>query len=156
MRRVVISIVAVVGCAASVVPTPAAPLPFTWSAAKDAARKEHARLQGTWYTVAIGYGGRSYATDRGDTITYEGNRYIQRQNGRVYQAGTFVIVDTTATPKQIEYTCTDGDLKGKRFRSIYTLDGDDHRICSDNANDNRPKDFTATAGFLRATKRQKD
>jgi uncharacterized protein (TIGR03067 family) len=155
MRRRLVS-VAVLGCAVALLPAPAAPLPFTWSAAKDAARKEQARLQGTWYTVSISYQGLITVEDRGDTLTYEGNRYAQRQNGRLYQAGTFAIVDATATPKQIEYTSTMGELKGKRFRSIYTLDGDEHRICSDDANDNRPKAFTGTAGFLRSTKRLKE
>jgi uncharacterized protein (TIGR03067 family) len=155
MRRVVVSIVAVVGCVAIVLPTPAAPLPFK-PTPKEAARKEKVRLQGTWYTVSISYGGTNIGEDRGDTITYAGDRFIQRRNGMVWQAGTFVIVDATAKPRQIEYACTLGDLTGKRFRSIYTLDGDEHRICSDDANDRRPKDFSGTAGFLRSTKRQKD
>jgi uncharacterized protein (TIGR03067 family) len=70
--------------------------------------------------------------------------------------GHHAIVDATASPRQIEYRCTEGGLKGKLFRSIYALDGDEHRICSDNANDNRPKEFTGKAGFLRVTKRLKD
>src|SRR5262249_37900589 len=115
------------------------------------------KLQGSWYTVSIAYPGDSAVrSDKGDTIIYVDNRYVQSQNGRVFQAGTFAIVDATTSPKQIEYRCTEGALKGKRFRSIYTLDGDEHQICSDNANDNRPKRFSGKAGFLRVTKRLKD
>ena len=139
-------------------PIPAAPAPFNRSGPKTAsAKKDWKKLQGTWYTVSIAYPGDSAVrSDKRDTITYEGDKYVQSHNGQVFQAGTFAIVDATASPKQIEYRCTEGALKGRRFRSIYTLDGDDHQICSDNANDNRPKQFSGKVGFLRVTKRLKD
>jgi uncharacterized protein (TIGR03067 family) len=156
MRRGVVYVVAF-GCAAILLPIAAAPAPFKRFAPNDAAKKDQSKLQGTWYTVSTAYGlGAASGEDKGDTITYEGNKYVQRQNGRVYQVGTFAIVDATANPKQIEYTCTEGDHKGLHFRSIYTLDGDEHQICSDNANDKRPKEFSRLAGFLRVTKRQKN
>ena len=78
-------------------------------------------LQGTWYTVSIAYSGRSYWVDKGDTFSYEGDRYVQRQNGQVYQAGTFAIVDATASPKQIEYVCTEGAWKGLRSHGSISL-----------------------------------
>jgi uncharacterized protein (TIGR03067 family) len=151
--------VAAFGCAAILPPIPAAPAPFERFAPspKDAARKDRKNLQGTWYRVSTAYGVLAASgEDKGDTITYQGDIYVQRHNGEVYQAGTFKIVDATANPKQIDYTCTEGELKGKHFRSIYTLDGDDHQICSDDGNDNRPKEFSRIAGFLRVTKRQKN
>ncbi len=118
-----------------------------------AAKKDLERLQGTWYTVAVRYKGTATGEDRSDTITYEGTEFVQRRNGGVWSAGTFAIVDATADPKQIEYTVTEGQSKGLHFRSIYTLDGDDHQICSDDGNNNRPTQFSAKAGFLRVTKR---
>ena len=159
MRRGIIS-VAVVGCAVTLLPIAAAPAPFPRSVPSPkaaAVRKDRQILQGTWYTVSISYsGGTAARDDKTDTITYEGDRYVQRQNGRVWQAGTFAIVDATASPKRIQYVCTEGDHKGLRFLSIYTLDGDEHRICSDNADGKRPKQFSGTGAFLRVTKRQKD
>jgi uncharacterized protein (TIGR03067 family) len=159
MRHGVVHVVAVIGCAAILLPIAAAPAPFERSvrSPKAAARKDRKKLQGTWYTVLITYrGGTADREDKGDTITYEGDRYVQRYNGRVSQAGTFRIVDATASPRQIEYRCTEGDLKGKLFRSIYTLEGNEHQICSDDANDNRPREFSGKVGFLRVTKRLKD
>jgi uncharacterized protein (TIGR03067 family) len=120
-----------------------------------AARKDLAKLQGTWYTVAIKYKGTATGEDRSDTITYEGTEYVQWRNGRQWAAGTVAIVDATASPKQIEYTVTEGESKGLRSRSIYTLDGDDHQICSGDAN-NRPTEFSGKAGFLRVTKRDRN
>jgi uncharacterized protein (TIGR03067 family) len=65
-------------------------------------------------------------------------------------------VDATADPKQIEYRCTEGACKGLHFRSIYSLDGDEHQVCSDDGNDRRPKKVSPAAGFLRVLRRKKD
>jgi uncharacterized protein (TIGR03067 family) len=121
-----------------------------------AAKKELQKLQGTWYTVSTNYRGTATGEDKTDTITYEGDEYVQRRNGHVWAAGTIAIVDATATPKQIEYTVTAGENKGLLVRSIYTLDGDDHQICSDEGNNSRPTEFSGKSGFLRVTKRDKD
>src|SRR5262245_46064235 len=111
--------VAAFGCAAILLPIAAAPAPLerpSRSPKEAAARKDREMLQGTWYTVSIAYGGRAYAEgDKGDTITYEGDRYVQRRNGRAWQAGRFAIVDATASPKRIEYVCTEGEHKGLHF-----------------------------------------
>jgi uncharacterized protein (TIGR03067 family) len=158
MRPGIVSVF--LGYAAILLPIQAAPAPFPRSVASPktaAARKDRQKLQGTWYTVMISYsGGTAYRADKTDTITYDGDRYVQRENGRLTQAGTFAIVDATASPKRIEYVCTEGAQKGLLFRSIYVLDGDEHRVCSDDANDRRPTRFAGTAGFLRVTKRRGD
>ncbi len=119
-----------------------------------AAEKELAKLQGTWYTVSITYSGTASGEDRKDTITYEGTEYVQRRNGHVWAAGTIAIVDATTNPKQIDYFGTDGEGKGAHVRAIYTLDGEDHQMCS--AVGTRPTDFSGNAGFLRVTKRDKN
>jgi len=121
-----------------------------------AAKKELAKLQGTWYTVSINHRVMATGEDRADTITYEGTEYIQRRDGREWAAGTITIVDATASPKRIDYTVTHGPQKGRHVRSIYTLDGDDHRICSDEGNNNRPKELSGRAGFFRVTKRDRN
>jgi uncharacterized protein (TIGR03067 family) len=121
-----------------------------------AAKKELEKLQGTWYTVSTNHKGTATGEDKTDTITYEGTEYVQRRNGREWAAGTIAIVDATASPKQIEYTVTQGESKGVLFRSIYTLDGDVHQICSGEGNNNCPTEFSGKAGFLRVTKRDKN
>src|SRR5262245_25080520 len=121
-----------------------------------AARKELEKLQGTWYTISTSHQGAATGEDRTDTITYEGTEYVQRRNGQEWAAGTIEIVDATVSPKQIEYTPTWGLGKGMQFRSIYTLDGDDHQICSDDGNNNRPREFSGKAGFHRVTRRARE
>jgi uncharacterized protein (TIGR03067 family) len=121
-----------------------------------AATKELARLQGTWYTVSIRSGAAASGEDRTDTITYEGTEYVQRRNGREWAAGTIAVVDALARPTQIDYSVTHGENKGFVFRSVYTLDGEVHQICSDQGNNKRPTEFSGKSGFLRVTKRDKN
>jgi uncharacterized protein (TIGR03067 family) len=129
---------------------------ITGRARAAAAKKDLAKLQGTWFTVSINARGTAGGEDTADTITYEGTEYVQRRNGQEWAAGTITIVDATASPKQIDYTVTHGPQRGLHLRSIYTLDGDDHRICSDEGDNNRPTEFSGKSGFLRFTKRAKD
>jgi uncharacterized protein (TIGR03067 family) len=118
------------------------------------AKKELAKLQGTWYTVSTNFRGTVTGENKTDTITYEGTDYVQRRNGQVWAAGTIAIVDATTNPKQIDYFGTEGEGKGAHVRAIYTLDGEDHQMCS--GVDSRPKEFSGNAGFLRVTKRDKN
>src|SRR5262249_19741854 len=62
-----------------------------------AARRELAKLQGTWYTVSTSCKGTVTGEDKTSTITYENHKYVQRRNGQVWAAGTIVIADATAT-----------------------------------------------------------
>ena len=113
------------------------------------------KLQGTWYAVSVQYQAASIGEDRTDTITYEGNRYVQRQGGYVFAEGTFEIVDATARPKRIDYVLTAGASKGIHVRGIYTLDGVEHAICTIQVPAGPPAEFSGKAGFYRLTRRQK-
>ncbi|HVK08669.1 MAG TPA: TIGR03067 domain-containing protein [Gemmataceae bacterium] len=115
------------------------------------ARADLEKLRGTWYTVSTSNGGATTGVDKRDTITYDGTRYKQSRGGRVFDEGTIEIIDAAARPKQIDYTVTDGLNKGLQARSIYTLDGDDHKICS--VQGDRPAEFAGAAGFYRVMRR---
>jgi uncharacterized protein (TIGR03067 family) len=131
-----------------VVPGPAAPGP------EDAAKKDVERLQGTWYRVAFARKNARFGEDPDDTITYNGNEFTMKAYG-VTLAGTFEIVDATGEPKQMDLICTEGRHKGKRLRAIYRIEGDRLETCTDDGNDNRPKEFSGDAGFYRDMKRKK-
>ena len=120
----------------------------------DPLKRDLAVLQGTWYTVSVRSGDHTTGRDVAETLTYEGNTYTHKRDGRAYSSGTFKIIDAKSTPKQIEYTVTAGSDNGAHYRSIYTLDGDDHAICSRSSGD-RPTEFSDQAGFYRVTKRVK-
>jgi len=120
-----------------------------------AAKKDLEKLQGTWYTVAVQYGGTTTGEDRFDTITYDGTKYIQRRLGYVFSEGTIEIVDATAQPKRIDYFASAGTGAGGHVCSIYTLNGEEHLICSGTGPAGRPKEFKGAAGFLRVMRREK-
>jgi uncharacterized protein (TIGR03067 family) len=115
------------------------------------ARADLEKLRGTWYTVSTSYQGATTGLDKRDTITYDGTKYTQSRAGRVFDEGTIEIVDAAGRPKQIDYTVTDGLNKGLHARSIYTVDGDDHKICS--VQGDRPAEFSGAAGFYRVMRR---
>jgi uncharacterized protein (TIGR03067 family) len=121
-----------------------------------AARKDRQKLQGTWYTVATSHGDTRTGEDRTETITYAGDRFVQKRGGQLWQAGLFKIVDATSKPRQIDYYCTQGEFQGTHWRAIYTLDGREHQICADDGDDDRPGEFSGKVGFHRVTKRQQE
>jgi uncharacterized protein (TIGR03067 family) len=116
-----------------------------------AARTDLEKLRGTWYTVSVNYQGVTTGLDKRDTITYDGTKYKQSRAGRVFDEGTIEIIDAAARPKQIDYTVTDGQNKGLHARSVYTVDGDEHKICS--VQGDRPTEFSGAAGFYRVMRR---
>ncbi|HKB04740.1 MAG TPA: TIGR03067 domain-containing protein, partial [Gemmataceae bacterium] len=120
-----------------------------------AAKADLEKLQGTWYTTAIQVGGGASGEDRFDTITYEGTKYVQRRKGYVWAEGTIEIVDATVQPKRIDYFGTEGGGKGLHVCSIYTLNGEEHAICSGADPAGRPGEFSGKVGFLRVTRREK-
>jgi hypothetical protein len=65
------------------------------------AEKELKKLQGTWYTVSINYRGMATGENKADTITYEGNKYIQKLNGQVWAVGAILIVDCQSQANRV-------------------------------------------------------
>ena len=74
----------------------------------------------------------------------------------MFSEGTIEIVDATAKPKRIDYFGTDGAAKGMHVRAIYTLDGEEHAICSVAGPAGPPGEFSGKAGFYRVTRRAED
>ena len=72
----------------------------------------------------------------------------------MFSEGTIEIVDATAQPKRIDYFASAGTGTGGHVCSIYTLNGEEHAICSGNGPDGRPKEFKGAVGFLRVMRRE--
>lgn len=121
-----------------------------------AIRKATQDIQGSWYTVSIADRATMLGEDRDDIITYEGNKFFQKRNGQVHQAGTFEIVDATGDLKKIDYHITEGPQKGMHFRAIFRQAGDRLEGCCDHGENNRPTEFTGQAGFHRVARRSKE
>ena len=116
-----------------------------------AAKADIEKLRGTWYIVSFSNQGVTTGEDKTCTITYDGTKYTQRRGDQLLAEGVIEIVDVTARPKRIDYTVTGGLYKGLYVQSIYTVDGDDHQICS--VAGTRPTEFSGKAGSYYVTKR---
>jgi RNA polymerase sigma factor (sigma-70 family) len=83
------------------------------------------RLQGTWKCVSMHSNGVKSEPDC--TCTIKGNTWETKLDGKVFQSGTFKLVDLDASPKQIEWVITAAEAeegKGKTIHGIFMLDGD--------------------------------
>jgi uncharacterized protein (TIGR03067 family) len=120
-------------------------------AKEDAAKKDREAIQGVWKVMAIEVNGKK--ADAKDiakmkwTITAEkitwadGNDFLYKFDGKTM-------------PKQIELTFP--ERKTETIEGIYSLDGDELKICLGKIR--RPTDFTAKAGsrnYLYVLKREK-
>jgi uncharacterized protein (TIGR03067 family) len=113
--------------------------------AKEAAIKTmQERLQGTWKCVALHTSGVKRQLDM--TCVVRANTWETRLDGRVYQAGTFNLVNLDASPKHVDWVIAFDAAEvvniGKTFHGIFMLDGDS--LCcvtSDAAVSPRPEVF---------------
>jgi uncharacterized protein (TIGR03067 family) len=124
------------------------------SAREEAAKKDAERLQGAWERVAIVHGANRYGPNPDDVLTFHGNQFEVKEQGKLTLAGTFEIVDTAATPKQMDLVCTEGRHKGKRLRAVYRIDGNRLETCTDSGDDDRPTMLSGARGFYRELRRK--
>jgi RNA polymerase sigma factor (sigma-70 family) len=93
--------------------------------AKEAAVKAmQERLQGTWKCVSMHSNGVKSRPDC--TCTIKGSTWETKLDGKVFQSGTFRLVDLDASPKHIEWVITaaeEEDARGKTIHGIFMLDG---------------------------------
>jgi uncharacterized protein (TIGR03067 family) len=115
-------------------------------AQEDAAKKEFAKLQGTWKRVAAEVDGKKVpaAELQTSTLTVDGDKYMLNMAGQM-RTGVFKL-DPSKTPKQIDIVSDAGPNKGKSLPGIYELDGDVFKYVVSSPGKERPTDFTAKPG----------
>lgn len=107
---------------------------------------EHLRFEGTWGFASVAVDGKPAppGTFRDARLTLRGTRFVWLD-----AKGTFhgaYAVDADAAPKTIDVTFTDGPEAGHTLLGVYTLDGDDHRVCFAPAGKPRPRALDAPPG----------
>jgi len=118
---------------------------------KDAAGDVQKQLQGTWKFVSQDVDGRARTKDElaKQTITFDGDKWTVRRDGKVVQAGTHKF-DPDQKPPQVDAVVTEGEDKGNTMLGIYELKADALKVCFDPTGKERPADFTGKAGRMKA------
>ena len=115
-------------------------------------------VQGTWLASAAELGGKPFPEEvrKSIKLTLKDGKYTVTV-GKNPDQGT-VKLDSSAKPKALDISGTEGPNKGKTFLAIYELDGDTLKICYDLSGKARPTEFKTAEGtqqFLVTYKREK-
>jgi uncharacterized protein (TIGR03067 family) len=100
------------------------------------------RMQGTWVVVSLTEKGKAVPADEAATLEF----VIEKDVYSAYEKGKLVVkyqlkLDSTKTPKQIDFTYLVGDDKGKTEPGIYVFDKEQIKLVLDEDKKGRPKVF---------------
>lgn len=118
--------------------------------AEDAAKKDFAKLQGTWVVTAAEQDGK--ALDRlqgGKLVIKDQNFHIKTASGTEMKGD--LQLDPAKKPTHMDWMHQEGLLREKTWQGIYELDGDDLKLCyaeADSGKD-RPGEFKTEADSKR-------
>ena len=113
----------------------------------QSAEEAERRLQGTWTATRAQRDGKAADDVVGHRLSFAGSQFrIQSSDGKALFMGT-IRLDRGTKPAAIDFE-HEGDLKGKAWKGIYSLDGDTLTICDNapNPDKGRPKAFEAASG----------
>lgn len=113
--------------------------------AQDDARKELDKLQGTWMILADEREGNPVATDRDAVVRMRDDQFTTQSGSKVLRRGTLKL-DPSKSPKEIDVTYTEGEFEGKTLKGIYTLEGDNWKICYGLPGEERPREIPRKTG----------
>jgi uncharacterized protein (TIGR03067 family) len=107
------------------------------------AAEEIKKLEGRWTVVAQEYDGERTPEFLLPfvKIAVKGSRLFQTSGDETYEYA--MAVDPQKTPKQMNFTFTDGAGKRETIPAIYELEGDKLKICACFKGEERPTDFSA-------------
>jgi uncharacterized protein (TIGR03067 family) len=118
-----------------------------FAAFAQSAEEAERRLQGTWTATRAQRDGKAADDVVGHRLSFAGSQFrIQSSDGKALFMGT-IRLDRGTKPAGIDFE-HEGDLKGKVWRGIYSLDGDTLTICDNapNLDKGRPAAFEAASG----------
>jgi uncharacterized protein (TIGR03067 family) len=116
----------------------------------DEIKKAMARLEGQWSMVSGEINGQAMPkemTAGARRVAKDGETSVT-VNGQIFMKAKYT-VDPLKKPMTIDYTMTDGPSKGKTQQGIYAVDGDTVKFCFASPGQDRPTDFTSSAGSNR-------
>ena len=115
---------------------------------KAEAKKELAKLEGTWKTEQVKYNGEDVSDQvkltlvlKGDQVTLEGNDEVKKDYAKVS-----VKVDPTTSPRCLDIKVLGGQQKDATMEGIYEVKGDRLRLCVKVLGKDRPGKFESPEG----------
>jgi uncharacterized protein (TIGR03067 family) len=116
-------------------------------------------MEGTWLPVEAELAGAKFPDEILKTmkLTMKEDQYTVTVGGKI-DRGTFKL-ESTANPRSIDITGTDGPNRGKTLLAIYEISDDTLRVCYDLAGKKRPAEFKTekeTKQYLVKYKREKN
>lgn len=131
--------------------------PLQGGGGKETGESVLKQLQGTWKFIAQEMDGKPRPAEdlKNLTITFTGDKWSVRMDGKEVQAGTHKF-DPSKKPGQIDAKVTEGENKGSAMLGIYEMKGDTMKVCFDPMGKERPTSLTAKAGqFSAVVQREK-
>jgi uncharacterized protein (TIGR03067 family) len=106
--------------------------------------KDSAALQGTWLPAAAELGGKPFPDEIRKTI-----KLVVKEDKYTVTVGTkldkgSVKLNSSAKPKRMDITSSEGPNKDKTFKAIYEIDGDTLKVCYELAGGDYPTEFKST------------
>ena len=118
------------------------------AAQDDAAKKDLARIQGTWTMHALEVNGTDVPAAKLESalLTVKGDRYEVKVKDRVVQAFQLTL-HPNKDPKELDMTALDGANKDKVHKAIYTFENELFVFCRGlNPEYERPNQFATWPG----------
>lgn len=118
--------------------------------AKNAAKKEIAKLEGTWVPKSLVYNGKDHPVDgksafrlvfKGDIATVEGNDDVKREYAKVVFK-----LEPGFSPKLADLSVSSGTQKDAKMEGIYELKDDEFKLCVKVLGNDRPTEFSSPEG----------
>jgi uncharacterized protein (TIGR03067 family) len=119
---------------------------ITADASEEALKRERDRLKGSWKLTSYVVNGQKPLTDdvvETVVMTLDADGTFKVEAGGI-EATTKI--DPGKKPKTIDFTFTEGELKGTTALGIYELTDDTFRICRAAADKPRPTEFSGKEG----------
>jgi len=113
---------------------------------KDAARKDLAKLQGSWKLISGELAGQALpaGTLSSFSLQIRDNQYEFR-NGQETEKASMVL-DPSKSPAHVDFTVTEGSYKGQKQIGIYQLSDNKVKFCLAQPDEKkRPEAFKTTA-----------